>query len=142
MQYVKDYENKEQKEASCSQRESVEQFPVTSESGSSLDSCCEGKRSSTPAREGLCDSTLNKTAEFVATGTSQTGDPAQEMLDLFLGPLLKKPLKEEKNKSIVEGMEFTQEFTRKSQEEFAGEEMIPLMKKKSSLKDKVAMFLD
>lgn len=72
---------------------------------------------------------------------SGTVDPAQDMLDLFLGPLLKKPLKEE-NKSFMKDAAFAYEIERLSQNVVSGEEMGPLMKKKSSLKDKVAMFLD
>lgn len=140
MQYVKDYENKEQRRATRSRSKSVKQFPMKSESGISLDSHCEGKRSSTLGREDH-DSSLNKTAEWVPTGTSQIGDPAQDMLDLFLGPWLKKPIEEEKKKSNVEGMEFTHQFTRTSDEEFSREETVPMMKKKSSLRDKVAMLL-
>jgi hypothetical protein len=71
----------------------------------------------------------------------RTADPAQDMLDLFLGPLLKKPLMEE-NKSFVKDIAFAYEIERQSQNNVVGEEIEPLMKKKSSLKDKVAMFLD
>ena len=63
------------------------------------------------------------------------------MLDLFLGPLLKKPFEQE-NRSFIKDMEFAYEFERQSQNTVVGEEIEPLMKKKSSLKDKVAMFLD
>ncbi|XP_028783781.1 uncharacterized protein LOC114739848 isoform X2 [Neltuma alba] len=140
-EYVKDYEKKKQKEASNSQSESVQQFPTTGEYGNSLGSHCERKRWSSPEREGLYSSTSNKTGELVPTRTSQTGDPAQEMLELLLGPLL-KPLEEEKNKSIVESVEFTQESPGKRQDEFSGKDKVPLTKRKCSLKDKVGLFLD
>lgn len=70
---------------------------------------------------------------------SRTGDPAQDMLDLFLGPLLKKP-RGDKEKKI----EFTtnDEGLRQLSQNDVGEEMVSQMKSKSSLKDKVAMFLD
>lgn len=73
----------------------------------------------------------------------RTGDPAQDMLDLFLGPLLKKP-RVEKNKIelIKEDMMFSCEFEKQRQNNIGAEELVPLTKKKSSLKDKVAMFLD
>ncbi|KAI9075709.1 hypothetical protein K1719_042325 [Acacia pycnantha] len=138
-EYVKDYEKK-QREASNSQCESVRQFPKTGEYGNSLDSHCERKRSSTPERDGLYSSTSNKTGELVPTRTSRAGDPAQEMLELLLGPL-PKPL-EKKNKSIIDSVEFTQEPPGKSQVQFPGEDKVPLTKRKCSLKDKVALFLD
>ncbi|KAB1206093.1 hypothetical protein CJ030_MR7G005997 [Morella rubra] len=68
-------------------------------------------------------------------------DPAQDMLDLFLGPLLKKPLKED-NRLLMKDMSFSYEFETQIQNNVVIEEREPLMKKKSSLKDKVAMFLD
>ncbi|TKY67699.1 hypothetical protein E2542_SST10594 [Spatholobus suberectus] len=141
-QYVKDYENKDRKEISSRQRESKWLFQVTNETGTTLDSPCENKNSSRSGMEALSNST-STTGELIATNTSQTGDPAQDMLDLFLGPLLRKTLeKEERSKSIVENVEITHEFTRPSQDELAGEEIVPLMKKRNTLKDKVAMFLD
>ncbi|KAI4357093.1 hypothetical protein L6164_001062 [Bauhinia variegata] len=72
-----------------------------------------------------------------------TSDPAQDMLDLFLGPLLKKkPPEEEKREYFVEDFPFSHELARQGQDEIVGEEKGPLMKKKSSLKDKVATLLD
>ncbi|KAK4264127.1 hypothetical protein QN277_029458 [Acacia crassicarpa] len=139
-EYVKDYEKKKQREASNSQCESVRQFPKTGEYGNSLDSHCERKISSTPERGGLYSSTSNKTGELVPIRTSRAGDPAQEMLELLLGPL-PKPL-EKRNKSIIDGVEFTQEPPGKSQVQFSGEDKVPLTKRKCSFKDKVALFLD
>lgn len=90
--------------------------------------------------DGLYSSTSNETGELVPTRTSRAGDPAQEMLELLLGPL-PKPLGK-KNKSIIDSVEFTQEPPRKSQVQFSGEDKVPLTKKKCSLKDKVGLFLD
>ncbi|CAJ1933773.1 unnamed protein product [Sphenostylis stenocarpa] len=141
-QYVNEYENKDRKEISSRQRESKLEFQVRYETGTTLDSPCENKNSSESGREDLSNST-STTDEVIATNTSQTGDPAQDILNLFLGPLLRKTLeKEEKNKSIVENAKITHDFTWQSQDELAGEEMVPLMKKRNTLKDKVAMFLD
>ncbi|XP_028188284.1 uncharacterized protein LOC114374792 [Glycine soja] len=140
-QYVKDYENKDRKERSSRQRESKWQFQDTNETGTTLDSSCENRISSGSGREDLSNST-STTGELIATSTSQTGDPAQDMLDLFLGPLLRKTLEKEKIKSVVENAKITHEFSRQSQDKLAGEEMVPLMKKRNTLKDKVAMFLD
>lgn len=141
-QYVKDYENMDREEKSSRQHESKWQFQVTNETGTTVDSPCENKYSSGSAREDLSNS-ISTTSEVIATSTSLTGDPAQVMLELFLGPLVMKTLeKEEKRKSVVENVEITHEFTRQSQDEVAREEIVPLVKKRNTLKDKVAMFLD
>ncbi|KHN05420.1 uncharacterized protein LOC114378252 isoform X1 [Glycine soja] len=140
-QYVKDYENKDRKEISSRQHESKWQFQVTNETGHTLDSPCKNENSSKSGREDLSHFT-STTGELIATSTSQTGDPAQDMLDLFLGPLLRKTLEKEKSKSIVKNVEITHEFTRQSQDKLAGEEIVPLTKKRNTFKDKVAMFLD
>jgi hypothetical protein len=83
----------------------------------------------------------------IPSDVGKTGDPAQDMLDLFLGPLLKKPppvkdstiepVEQVCNASFVE----TSERTAYIEQKTAVEERETLMKKKSSLKDKVAMFL-
>ncbi|KAL2329100.1 hypothetical protein Fmac_022527 [Flemingia macrophylla] len=140
-QYVKDYENKDRKEISSRQCESKWQFQVANETATTLDFPCENKNSSRSGRKNLSNST-STTDELIATSTSQTGDPAQDMLDLFLGPLLRKTLEKEKSKSIVENIEIAHEFTRQSSDELARQEIVPLMKKRNTLKDKVAMFLD
>lgn len=140
-QYVKEYENKDRKKISSGRSESKWEFQVTNEAGTTLDSPCEIKNSLDSGKEDLSNST-SKTGEGIATSTSRTGDPAQDMLNLFLGPLLSKTLEKEKSKYIVDSAKFTHEFTRQSQDEFGGEERVPLMKKRSTLKDKVSMFLD
>lgn len=141
IQYVKEYENKDRKKISSGRSESKWEFQVTNEAGTTLDSPCEIKNSLDSGKEDLSNST-SKTGEGIATSTSRTGDPAQDMLNLFLGPLLSKTLEKEKSKYIVDSAKFTHEFTRQSQDEFGGEERVPLMKKRSTLKDKVSMFLD
>ncbi|EXC33073.1 hypothetical protein L484_014952 [Morus notabilis] len=80
---------------------------------------------------------LNSSTETIAITTRATGDPAQDMLDLFLGPWLRKPVEEKKTDSVVEDAAFSQDFGIQSKKEIA-----PSVKKKSSLKDKLAMFLD
>ncbi|CAK9162785.1 unnamed protein product [Ilex paraguariensis] len=78
-----------------------------------------------------------------ATSPNLTGNPTQDMLDLFLGPLLKKPPDKEKEVGLIrEDMTFANELRKHSQNLLLGEEPVPLTKKKSSLKDKVAMFFD
>lgn len=81
-------------------------------------------------------------AEKSVFNPGKTGDPGQDMLDLYLGPLLRKPtLDDQMNGSLSEDMKFELELKKLSQNNIA-EERIPLVKKKSSLKDKVAMLLD
>lgn len=85
-------------------------------------------------------SNVTGASEEIAIIDVRTGDPAQDMLDLFLGPLLKKS--PEGNKPLVKDMKFTYEFERFNQNNVFGEAAEPLMKKKSSLSEKVAKFLD
>lgn len=81
-----------------------------------------------------------------ATNIPRTGDTVQDMLDLFIGPLLKKPLAiEQENGAInTESMNITNETDKqdRSRELWREEGTLILTKKKSSFKDKVAMFLD
>ncbi|KAK9115096.1 hypothetical protein Syun_021893 [Stephania yunnanensis] len=80
---------------------------------------------------------------IVDAGFSQriTGDPTQDMLNLFLGPLLLQPQVEERRlESMEEDITSHSELCKK---EALQEKIVPLVaKKKSSLKDKVTLFLD
>lgn len=80
----------------------------------------------------------------MATNTRRTGDAAQDMLDLFLGPLLKKPPNNEQEIGAgkTESMIITNESIKQATSREMWREEATLTKKKSSLKDKVAMFLD
>ncbi|KAK6931852.1 hypothetical protein RJ641_003645 [Dillenia turbinata] len=92
----------------------------------------------------LTTSSYNPTESkiHVVIGSScNTEDPAKAMLDLFLGPLLKKSVDEKKSETMAD-ITFTDEVRKHCQVDTDGEEIVPMMKKKSSLKDKVAMFLD
>ncbi|KAL8100638.1 uncharacterized protein LOC141687211 [Apium graveolens] len=74
---------------------------------------------------------------------SSTGDPAQDMLDLLLGPLLTQPPKEEKKADIItDEMIIAHQLKKQNQKVHINDAAIPLAKKKTSLKDKVAMLLD
>ncbi|XP_008779022.2 uncharacterized protein LOC103698756 [Phoenix dactylifera] len=85
-------------------------------------------------------------AENVATNISGTGDAVQDMLHLFIGPLLKKPLaiEQENGATKTESMNIPNETGKQDRigEVWSEEGTLILTKKKSSLKDKVAMFLD
>ncbi|KAK2635764.1 hypothetical protein Ddye_030556 [Dipteronia dyeriana] len=88
------------------------------------------------------NATSSFTGEKCLLSAATTGDPAQDMLDLFLGPLLKKPIQQEKKTEFTaNGMVFTNKLQKLSQSDVR-EEMVYPMKTKSSLKDKVAMLLD
>ncbi|KAF5182389.1 hypothetical protein FRX31_028021 [Thalictrum thalictroides] len=74
---------------------------------------------------------------------AEAGDPAQDMLDLFLGPLLKKPTTtEEKRETYTEEIALDNRFGKACDGEELGKKVPTLMKKKTSLRDKVAMLLD
>lgn len=98
---------------------------------------------------GVTTRNVNVTSEGSDCKLSMSGDPTKDMLDLLLGPLLKKA--EEKGK---ENVDLTNEmdiisFEMKRQEQDMGaglgEEQTTTTvteKKKTSLRDQVAMFLD
>ncbi|XP_030550242.1 uncharacterized protein LOC115755095 [Rhodamnia argentea] len=69
-----------------------------------------------------------------------TGDPAREMLDLFLGPWLRKPVEEEKMSQFVADEVISMQDQKKESHGVVSAEAASPLKKKSSLKDKVAMF--
>ncbi|KAI3976454.1 hypothetical protein MKX01_008312 [Papaver californicum] len=79
----------------------------------------------------------------IISSQSRTGDSTQDMLDLFLGPLLKIPQTGgERSESVAEDFNLACEFRKHKRNQVVGEEVVPLTKKKSSLKDRVAMFFD
>ncbi|XP_045825456.1 NKAP-like protein [Trifolium pratense] len=89
-QYVKDSEDKEPQETTSRWCEQKWQFPAITEVGTTLDSSCENKKSYSMEREALCNSAPSPTTdEVIPASTSQIGYPAQDMLDVFLGPLLR-----------------------------------------------------
>lgn len=74
--------------------------------------------------------------------TVSTGDPARDMLDLFLGPLLKTSGEVEREaNTMTEKLRLDHELTRRSWNDTVVE-AAPVTKEKSSLRDKVAMLFD
>ncbi|KAI6676785.1 hypothetical protein NL676_037581 [Syzygium grande] len=80
------------------------------------------------------------TGEETVVGIKRTGDPAQDMLDLFLGPWLRKPVEEEKMSQFVVDEVIPMQDQEKQSHSVVIVEAVSPLKKKSSLKDKVAMF--
>ncbi|XP_042500981.1 uncharacterized protein LOC122078867 [Macadamia integrifolia] len=120
------------------------------ESGGSL-KCTQSSRGSSNNPAESSNFNLSKTgfkdqddsiSKSIITDLRRTGDPTQDMLDLFLGPLLKKPQKEEKKMEITTEEILAYEFRKQSESKNVESEVVPLVKKKSSLKDKISMFLD
>ncbi|KAH9626319.1 hypothetical protein KSS87_012863 [Heliosperma pusillum] len=73
---------------------------------------------------------------------SGESDPSQDMLDLLLGGFLKKSKEaERKNDAITKNIILDYDVSRRSQNDTVGV-VVPIMKKKASLKDKVAMLLN
>lgn len=139
MQYVKADKNMEQQPILNREHKLGSQLPATAPCRNSVNAPQIKQR--LHAAETSYNSTESYTSDEIVINISRTGDPAQEMLDLFLGPLLKKPLEEQKRiESITKDMIVIPELRKQSQNH-VGEEFVPLMKKKSSLKDKVAVFL-
>nr|GMD37647.1 myb-like protein X [Ipomoea batatas] len=73
-----------------------------------------------------------------------TGSPTQDMLNLFLGPLLKKTQEEKEVEVVRDDIYFAYDRDLKSSNRNVDLKDLsaPLAKKKSSLKDKVAMLFD
>ncbi|KAJ8759244.1 hypothetical protein K2173_006764 [Erythroxylum novogranatense] len=134
-EYVKAHENSKQQQHFLVNKEQELQIghPPSSFSEKSV-YVPDGKHKS-PAVE-LHDSVDNlRNEQSSLTSSSKPGDPAQDMLDLLLGPLLKKPPMERKEELIVENIAFTDSVKMESQN-YSREEIARPMKKKSSLKDK------
>lgn len=84
------------------------------------------------------------TKEEIVVPLESTGDPAQDMLNLLLGPLLNKRVNEEKKKNeelLTNRLVFSEEVKPSQAANVVGN-AIPQSKKKTSLKDKIAMFLE
>lgn len=85
----------------------------------------------------------NPKTENIGINIIRTGDAAQDMLNVFLGPLLKKPPPKERVCGALES-EWLLSIDKSDKEvrDMLSSEEAPVVKKKSSLKDKVAMFLE
>ncbi|EEF43742.1 conserved hypothetical protein [Ricinus communis] len=88
-------------------------------------------------------STAACASEESLINVTRTGDPAQDMLHLFLGPLLKKPLESIKTQNVIDDIVLVSDLKNQNHND-APQQMLPLsnMKKKTSLKNKVSLFLD
>ncbi|ONI32003.1 hypothetical protein PRUPE_1G344100 [Prunus persica] len=137
--------NKEE-EASNQECESDSRFPEIVSSGNELEDSADAQICN--RRSLIADTTTFKpngslASKGIGLNSGGTGDPAQDMLDLFLGPLMKKTVeKESESRFLTEDVTFAHEIIRESHSNVVREGIAPIMKKKSSLKDKVAMFLD
>ena len=153
MQYVRANKNMEQEQEAKGKYDSRSRLRTTVSSRNESEDCNRSSvtdDSSASYNQTTTNNGVNSSYKLNSTSTekiviSTTGDPAHDMLDLFLGPLLKKPVEEKKNNFMLGDVAISQEvgkFGIESKKNIAREEIVPLMKKKSSLKDKVAMFLD
>lgn len=145
MQYVKADEASRRKQTSGRECKLQRQLPTTASSKNDLEESfivLDDKHISASCETTSYGSTMNLVSEESLISSSRIGDPAHDMLDLFLGPLLKKPVEKEKRSEFTTmDFDFTFELKKKSHNDF-GDEMVPPMKKKSSLKDKVSLLLD
>lgn len=144
-EYVKADEDSRRKQTSGRECKLQRQLPTKASSKNDLEESfivLDDKHISASCETTSCSSTMNLVSQESLISSSRTGDPAHDMLDLFLGPLLKKPMEIEKmSEFIAKDVDFTLELKKKSHSDF-GDEMAPPMKKKSSLKDKVSLLLD
>lgn len=137
----------EQEQALDGKHESESRLQTTISHMNELEGFIDGhncdRQSSTQNVSGPCELNSSLRSEQTVISAGVTGDPAYDMLDLFLGPLLKKPLEEQrKTEYMMEDVAFCPRFDFQNQNNIVGEEVAPIMKKKSSLKDKVAKLLD
>lgn len=146
MQYVRTDKNMDQGQASNRKCKSESRLPTTVSHVNELEGFIDGhicgRPSSTHNISASYKSNSSLKSEQTVINAGITGDPAHDMLDLFLGPLLKKPLEEEKTEFVMEDVAFWPKFELQNQKKLVRDEIGPTMKKKSSLKDKVAMLLD
>lgn len=108
---------------------------------SSLDGArTKGLPDATEVKSNLPSASYQVQNSSTLSNISSTGDAAQDMLNLLLGPLLMKPV-EESTTTNSDEMLFDRPVQNQSQIHNV-EELAPAVKKKTSLKDKVAMFFD
>ncbi|KAG9442329.1 hypothetical protein H6P81_018183 [Aristolochia fimbriata] len=105
-------------------------------------STCSMRESTSNITEKTKETTTDK---GILGNLKRTGDPKTDMLAVFLGPSWNKSSADERNlDKFSDSIVFSQEAKKpiESQVLVDGDMPPPVMKKKSSLKDKVAMFLD
>lgn len=88
-----------------------------------------------------CISIQERTIEDAPPKLNMSENPTQDLLDLFLGPLLKKTHEEKRVELVREEMTLARDLYKKNPSD-TSEDRPVLVKKKSSLKDKVSLFLD
>ncbi|KAK4371211.1 hypothetical protein RND71_010686 [Anisodus tanguticus] len=88
-----------------------------------------------------CISVQERTIEDAPPKVNMSENPTQDMLDLFLGPLLKKTHEEKRVELVREEMSLARDLNKKNQSDPSGDRPA-VVKKKSSLKDKVLLLLD
>lgn len=118
------------------------EFPANG--SSQILSKCSASKCSSHLNESKGKERDNSGVQYSATDIKRTGDTAQDMLDLFLGPLLRKPPSKEREYGPVESERLLsiQNSDKQVRNSLLLNEEAPVMKKKTSLKDKVAMFLE
>ncbi|GMJ13394.1 hypothetical protein HRI_005008600 [Hibiscus trionum] len=142
-EYVKADKNIGLQEPSTRECDFVRKLSTTASPKAESESSCiaiDGNRKS-PADETTSDLTRCPKVDKILINTSRTGDPAQDMLDLFLGPWLKKTAEEKRSEFVMRDLTFSNELGKGTRNDVK-EETIPLTKKKCTLRDKVAMLLD
>ncbi|KAJ9549451.1 hypothetical protein OSB04_021994 [Centaurea solstitialis] len=87
------------------------------------------------------DSIEKTTSKVTLADSISTGDPAQDMLDLLLGPLLKKPIRKEET-VLTKDIILSHEVKNQQNDAVITNKPVTWTKKKSSLRDAVAMLLD
>ncbi|CAN4080954.1 unnamed protein product [Withania somnifera] len=144
MSIAKEYvnENEQNKQAATGKEKSGQMDNAISKSIGSV-SCIEVDNIQSSRREtnSNCISKQERTIEDAPPRLNMSENPTQDMLDLFLGPLLKKTHEEKRVELVREEMVLAHDLNKENQCD-PSEDWPVLVKKKSSLKDKVSLFLD
>ncbi|KAK4373429.1 hypothetical protein RND71_008813 [Anisodus tanguticus] len=140
MSIAKEYVNESEQAASAKEKSAPMEDAISMSIGSL--SCIEVDIQSLRRETNSdCISIQERTIEDAPPKLNMSENPTQDMLDLFLGPLLKKTHEEKRVELAREEMSLARDLNKKNQSDPSGDRPV-VVKKKSSLKDKVALLLD
>ncbi|XP_009596702.1 uncharacterized protein [Nicotiana tomentosiformis] len=138
---AKEYVNENEQAASGKERSCPIEDAISMSIGSL--SCTEVENQSLRREERNSDCiSIQTTIEDAPPKLNMSENPTQDMLDVFLGPLLKKTHEEKRVELVREDMMSLAHNLNKKNQSDPSEGQPVLVKKKSSLKDKVALLLD
>lgn len=144
-EYVKACKDMEQPESSSVEHGLERPFSATDSHRNMYEGSLNSNNSND--RSTTCGTTKNESAvclgnEHTLINVSNTDGSAIDMLDLYLGPLLRKPLEEKRTEYITKDVTFASDSGKQKCKNVREERPPTSKKKKSSLRDKVGLFID